>query len=390
MAKILTVGNSVISSGGSPSGVSQDEFNQHVTDTIAHTTQDDKTKINETAKDLTTHTTNLANPHETKLSQLEDVEFTSLLDKQSLVYDATKGKYVNQFVSSTTDEKVKLESTSTNAKYLNEFLDDDTIVSENEKLIVKKIENMLATVDEINYLQGLDENIMTKLSKVVNGGLTIYKDKSFTDYAELLTFNFTQLSTGLSYLLYVVNDENHSNQCTAYLCDENTNNTTNLPIFFGTMNVVPRDFTTDQLDLASEVKGKLPQANMDLTGILKATDLSGYMKAEDYTGTGTNKVNISKTLDGLSHTVTELNDSIDNSHTHTNSVNLNKIGEDYNGNLTYDGKSTLPIATTSTLGGIKSDGVTTTIDSNGVLSIVGVFSVEYDSTNNTLKIKQNS
>ena len=40
---------------------------------------------------------------------------------------------------------------------------------------------MLATVDEINYLQGLDENIMDKLSKVVNGGLTIYKDKSFNN-----------------------------------------------------------------------------------------------------------------------------------------------------------------------------------------------------------------
>ena len=339
MAKLLTVGNTPISGGGSTSGVSETEFNQHVNDTIKHTTQEDKTKINKTANDLTTHTTDKTNPHETKISQLEDVEITSLLDKQSLVYDATKGKYVNQFISSTTDEKVKLTSISTDAKYLNEFLDNTTIVAENEKLIVKKIENMLATVDEINYLQGLDENIMTKLSKVVNGGLTIYKDKSFTDYAELLTFNFTQLPTGMSYLLYVVNDENHSNQCTAYLCDETTNNTTNLPIFFGTMNVIPRDFSTDKIDLSSEVKGKLPQANMDLTGVLKTTDLSGYMKVEDYTGTGTNKVNISKTLDGLSSTVAELDDTVSKKHEHANSANLDKIGEDVNGNLTYDGKT---------------------------------------------------
>ena len=176
MAKLLTVGNTPISGSGSQSGVSKDVFNQHVNDTMAHTTQDDKTKINKTANDLTTHTTDKTNPHETKISQLEDVEITSLLDKQSLVYDATKGKYVNQFVSSTSDEKVKLTSTSSTAKYLNELLDNSTIVAESEKLIVKKIENMLATVDEINYLQGLDENIMDKLSKVVNGGLTIYKD----------------------------------------------------------------------------------------------------------------------------------------------------------------------------------------------------------------------
>ena len=107
MAKLLTVGNTPISGGGSTSGVSETEFNQHVNDTIKHTTQEDKTKINKTANDLTTHTTDKTNPHEVKLSQLEDIEITSLLNKQSLVYDATKGKYVNKFVSSTSDEKVK-------------------------------------------------------------------------------------------------------------------------------------------------------------------------------------------------------------------------------------------------------------------------------------------
>ena len=360
MAKILTVGNSVISGSGSQSGVSKDVFNQHVNDTMAHTTQDDKTKINKTANDLTTHTTDKTNPHETKISQLEDVEITSLLDKQSLVYDATKGKYVNKFVSSTSDEKVKLTSTSTDAKYLNELLDNSTIVAESEKLIVKKIENMLATVDEINYLQGLDENIMDKLSKVVNGGLTIYKNKSFTTYAELLTFDFTTFPTTIGYLCYVINDENHLNQCTAYLCDKTTNNTSNLPTYFGTMNVTPRDFSTDKLDLTSEVKGVLPQENVDLAGVVKDVDLSDYMKANDFTGVGTTPVNIAKTLSNLTCTVSDINNSVNKSHEHNNKTVIDKFTE-VDGNPYYNGN---PIATK------------------------GVFEISFDDTTKELTITQ--
>ena len=332
------------------------ELIEHLTNSTIHITQDEKNSIDDTKSTLNSHTANKSNPHEVKTSQLQDVQITSLLDNQVLVWDDMQQKYVNKFVDNIagSDELVKMSSTSTDSKYLEDLIDNNTIVNDSDKLVVKKIENMLATVDELNYLQGLDDNIMTKLSSL-NGSVDVYTNSSFDTYVDLMSFDFTTLPATKKWLMYVVSDETRNNQISMYVCSSTTDSS-NPPIYIGSNSATPRNFTTNPINLTSEITGVLPKTNVDLTGLLTETEIDSYMKIEDYTGSGTNEINIAKTLSGLNHTIPELNDSITNSHIHDNLNYVDKISEDASGNLIYNGKTYSPIT------------------------------LEYDSTNKTLNI----
>ena len=72
-----------------------------------------------------------------------------------------------------------------------------------------------------------------------------------------------------------------------------------------------RDFTTDPIDLSFEVIGKLPQANMDTTGLARDTDLADYMKVADFDTNSNGIVDKAETLEGLTKTVDELNNMLD-------------------------------------------------------------------------------
>ena len=54
------------------------------------------TNIGNVAGDLSTHTSNKNNPHETKISNLKDVTITNLQDGDVILYDLASDKYVNQ------------------------------------------------------------------------------------------------------------------------------------------------------------------------------------------------------------------------------------------------------------------------------------------------------
>lgn len=65
------------------------------------------------------------------------------------------------------DEKVKLSAFSTISKYLNQHVDDLTIVADlvNEKLVVKTLDGLNTTVAELNFIKGLDNDIMTYINE---------------------------------------------------------------------------------------------------------------------------------------------------------------------------------------------------------------------------------
>lgn len=76
----------------------------------------------------------------------------------------------------------------------------------------------------------------------------------------------------------------------------------------------------------------------------------------------------------------------DISHTHDNRATIDKFGTDSDGKLTWDSiivgsDYTLPMATDSTLGGVKVDGTTITIDSDGIIH--GSSSYELPTASNT-------
>lgn len=76
-----------------------------------------------------------------------------------------------------------------------------------------------------------------------------------------------------------------------------------------------------------------------------------------------------------------------NSHTHDNKEIIDKFTLDADGNLIWNNMSIgsdyeLPVATTNTLGGVKPDGTTITIDENGVISGASTYELPKATTTN--------
>lgn len=162
--------------------------------------------------------------------------------------------------------------------------DNTTIQIVDDKMVAKSLDGLLASIEELNYLQGLTQNIATLLASIGNANMEVYKASNFATYADLLAFNFTTLTTDTSYIMYVVADEGHEGNGTSYIVDSTTNSTDNLPLYIGLSSATQRIFTVDKIDLTTEVTGKLPQANMDLTNIITKALLDEILA--NYTPTG--------------------------------------------------------------------------------------------------------
>ena len=193
----------------------------------------------------------------TSLSELKDIDSTDIGNGKTLVYDGAtnKHKYVD---SSITDEFVKMDST-TDAKYLSDLIDKSTVVNDNGVLKVKKLDGQEVTITEINYLKGLTMNVMDLVNAFANGGVKVLNTPLNTA-SELDTMDRTSFTDGISYIVYVLADETHSNAKTTYLCTKTSTT------FFGNADS-QRNFTTNPIDLANEVTGKLGTSNIDVDSL---------------------------------------------------------------------------------------------------------------------------
>ena len=209
------------------------------------------------------------------ITELSDVDATNKATGKALVYNATTSKHEYADVSGT-DEKVKMDA-STDAKYLGELLDNITIANENGELKVKKLDGQEVTITEINYLKGLTMNVMDLVNMFSNGGVKIINTPVAT-YAELLTLDKSSFIEGISYLVYVLADENHDNAKTTYLVDK----VSATPTYFGFADS-HRDFTTNPIDLATEITGKLGISNMDSDAIKALFTVDDTYKTETAT-----------------------------------------------------------------------------------------------------------
>lgn len=191
------------------------------------------------------------------LAELKDIDSTDVGNGKILVYDGTtnKHKYVN---SSITDELVKMDS-ATDAKYLSDLIDKSTVINDNGVLKVKKLDGQEVTITEINYLKGLTMNVMDLVSAFSNGGVKVLNTPLNTA-SELDTMDRTSFTDGISYIVYVLADETHSNAKTTYLCTKTSTT------FFGNADS-QRNFTANPIDLANEVTGKLGTSNIDVDNL---------------------------------------------------------------------------------------------------------------------------
>ena len=193
----------------------------------------------------------------TSLTELKDVDSTDVGNGKILVYDGAtnKHKYVD---SSITDEFVKMDST-TDANYLADLIDKSTVVNDNGVLKVKKLDGQEVTITEINYLKGLTMNVMDLVNAFANGGVKVCETPVNT-YSDLETLDRSAFIDGISYIVYVLIDETHSNAKTTYLCTKTSTT------FFGNADS-QRNFTTNPIDLANEVTGKLGTSNIDVDNL---------------------------------------------------------------------------------------------------------------------------
>lgn len=256
--------------------------------------------------------------------------------------DPNLGKYrkiidINNPITGT-DEKVKLQSTSVDAKYLEDIIDNNTITIDvdNQLLIAKKIDGQEITITELNYLKGLDENLMDKLASFLSGGTKTYPN-TFLTYADLEAFDFTTLNDGKTYLMYIAEDETKDNNPTVYLCDKTTNNTDKKPNYAGLTQAKQRDFTTSPIDLEKEVMNKLLKVNLP-NDIVYNDNLIDYMQEKDFVGdTATKAVLKADTITG--YTKQQAKDVFDNNHKHDNKIDiLDNLGQTSDNKLTFNGK----------------------------------------------------
>ena len=193
------------------------------------------------------------------LTELKDIDSTDIGNGKTLVYDSAtqKHKYVD---TELTDELVKMEASS-DSEYLADLIDKNTIVNDKGVLKVKKLDGQEVTIAEINYLKGLTMNIVDLVKSFSNGGVKMY-EHTIATYADLLALDRSEFVDGIRYFVYVLADETHGGIKTTYICDK-TNTS-----YFGVAGD-DRDFTTEPIDLANEVTGKLGASNIDVDALWK-------------------------------------------------------------------------------------------------------------------------
>ena len=230
--------------------------------------------------------------------------------------DTTLGKWreYNGGGGSSTDEKVKLDATSTDAKYLNELIDNSTIEVDatNNCLVVKKIDGQTATVAEINFLTGVTSNIQTQIDNL-GKSMTMYG--VFGTKADLLASVSPTPVDGNTAI--VIADEDNNNKQMTYIYIASNSAWTQV----AESSVAVRDFTTEPIDLATETTGTLHKSKID-TAIARLADV---LDKTTYKGTGDGIVKQADKLTGLTATIAALNQAVTDSHTHSNKTVLDKI-----------------------------------------------------------------
>ena len=258
--------------------------------------------------------------------------------------DTTLGKWreYNGGGGSSTDEKVKLDATSTDAKYLNELIDNSTIEVDttNNCLIVKKIDGQTATVAEINFLTGVTSNIQAQIDNL-GKSMTMYG--VFGTEADLLASTTPVPVDGNTAI--VIADEDNNNKQMTYIYIASNSAWTQV----AESSVTVRDFTTEPIDLSTETTGTLHRSKIDIA----IARLADVLDKKTYRGTGDGIVKQADKLTGLTATISALNQAVTNSHTHSNKAVLDKIVTNGIGNgfLADNGKyiSILHIDATSPL-----------------------------------------
>lgn len=168
------------------------------------------------------------------------------------------------------DHKVKMGVDDIEG-YLSEKVDNDTIKIFNNKLYVKKLYGMIATIEEINALQGIEGNIQQQLNALTSIGNF---STSVENYSDLLNIEEPKNSD----MVIVINDETRENKSTIYVF-----NGIEWQFSGEFKGGEIRDFTTNPINLETETTGLLPSSKIENVKATQVTidDLAGYFNSDN-------------------------------------------------------------------------------------------------------------
>lgn len=210
--------------------------------------------------------------------------------------------------------KVKL-NINDESDYLNNKIDNSTIQIENNKLIVKNLNGLTVPVETINLLQGVSSNIQEQINGFTQAFHLLGAKNT---YAQLNAIESPNVGDS-----WIINaDETQEDVRDWYTY------TSAGWILMGIVEINVRNFTTNPIDLSNEVAGTLPQGNIDLTGLVKQSDLGSYLDKNTYDKNNNGQVDKSDDSDKLNGQSADYYIDANNIQVNTTNFDTNLTEED--------------------------------------------------------------
>lgn len=323
-------------SGGTSSSVSSDTARKLSANGITYTPQklkdnfkdlDDKINNNQIDINIIKDDKRLQNKvidnllydsSENKKSHEEMKEQLSNFDKQLQQIDSNDSK-ANQLIQILSSEQGKIKVSQDDVlDYIENKLDNITIENKDNKLVVKNILGLKSTIEELNNLQGLNQNIMTLIKSVVSGMEFLGIKEHYSDLKSINPKNGN--------MVIIKQDETKDNQEIMYIYDGKE------WIDYGKLDVQIRDFIKQPINLTNEITGKLSINNIDKTQLDDEYASKNEIKLEqqkvDQLNSSLNLID-TKTIENKNN-IADLNKKLDDKLDKPKTQGYIKIGSDGN------------------------------------------------------------
>ena len=155
--------------------------------------------------------------------------------------------------SATVIGKVKLDVDS-DAKLLIDIIDNDTLVVQDGKLVINKIQGQTIPSSALDFIGSTTSNIQEQVDLIPR----LFKLRTAVNtHADIVSLDVGTLSSGD--LIIVASDENHEGKTTIYAFDGTS------VVFAGLFRAAEqRDFTKEPINLSTEVTGAISLDNIGL------------------------------------------------------------------------------------------------------------------------------
>lgn len=171
---------------------------------------------------------------------------------------ATLEAFIAQPPASGVDEKVKVNAADT-AGYLDSKVDGLTIIENGNKLMAINLSGLLATIHELNQMQGITGNVQAQINALSSIGNFTGSVPTYADIA----LQFPVPTAGD--MVIVVTDETQMGDSTIYV-----HNGTDWA-YSGKFTATIRDFTTHPLNLDTETTSILPKSKYEKQNAAETT-----------------------------------------------------------------------------------------------------------------------